>query len=73
MSVENVPVVVNIKTLRERFVTTFLYWVGVGGGCGEEKKKSVADHFAIKKPLKNTKHSSVDLTNLAGCDLLKAD
>ena len=41
MSVENVPAVVNIKTLKGRFYCTqVLYWVGVGGGeeCGKKKE-----------------------------------
>jgi hypothetical protein len=34
ISVENVPAVVNVQTLKERLIAQVLYWVG--GGCGEE-------------------------------------
>ena len=37
MSVEDVPAIVNTKTLKGRF-TQLQYWVG--GGCGEEWKRS---------------------------------
>ena len=49
MSVENVPAVVNIKTLKGRFIahkfsTGWSVWVVKS----VEKKKSVADEFAVK-------------------------
>ena len=34
MSVEDVSVIVNLKTLKGQFISQVQYWVG--GGCGEE-------------------------------------
>ena len=40
MSVENVPAVVNVQTLKERFIAQVLCWVvgGCGEGCGKEEE-----------------------------------
>ena len=50
MSVENVPAVVkNVNTEKTIYCTQVLYWVGgVGVLKSVEKKRSVADQFAVK-------------------------
>ena len=49
MSVENVPAVVNIKILKGRFIAhKFSTGWSVGVVKSVEKKKSVADEFAVK-------------------------
>jgi len=49
MSVENVPAVVNIKTLKGRFIAhKFSTGWSVGVVKSVEKKKSVAGQFAVK-------------------------
>jgi hypothetical protein len=48
MSVENVPAVVNIKTLKGRYSTQVLYWVGGGaGGGGEECEKEEECYWPV--------------------------
>ncbi len=50
MSVENVSVVGNIKTLKGRFIAHKFSGYWVDGGCGEEcveKKKSVAGQWPV--------------------------
>ena len=49
MSVENVPAVVNIKTLKGRFIANkFSTGWAVGTVKGVEKKKSGTGQFAVK-------------------------
>jgi hypothetical protein len=69
MSVENVPAVVNITTLKGRFIAyKFSTGWAVGVVKGVEKKSSVAGQFAVKYKsetyLKNKEHCCVHLTNL---------
>jgi hypothetical protein len=65
MSVENVTAVVNIKTLKGRFIA---YKFSTGWAVGVEKKCSDAGQFAVKYKSetysKNNKHCCVHLTNL---------
>ncbi len=49
MSVKNVPAVLNIKTLKGRFIAhKFSTWWAVGVVKSVEKKRSVAGQFAVK-------------------------
>ena len=48
MSVENVPAVVNIKNGRNDLLDTFSTGWSVGVLKSVEKKKNVADQFAVK-------------------------
>jgi hypothetical protein len=74
MSVENVPAVVNIKTLKGRFIAHKFStgWV-VGVVKSVEKKKSVADQFAVKYKsetywwTQNLKRTNTGLTSTSFC------
>ena len=48
MSVEVVAVVVNIKTLKKRWIDGTQVRDGVVRGCGEETRKRVAGRFVVK-------------------------
>ena len=75
MSVEDVPAVVNIKTLKGRLIAhKFSTGWAVGAVKSVEKKKSVAGQFAVnymsetycQKLNSEDKHCYVHLTNLTG-------